>query len=46
MKSWRDNIFSKWQWRMRVELTPWSKVFHEKLTGVHLVEKFPTLYGS
>jgi hypothetical protein len=22
---------------MKVELTPWSKVFHEKLTGVNLV---------
>jgi hypothetical protein len=46
MKSWRDKIFSKWQWRMRAELTLWSKVFHEKLTGFHLVKKFPTLYGS
>ena len=50
---WRDyneklarwDVF-KWQWRMKFERTPWSKVFHEKLTGFHLVKKLPTLYGS
>jgi len=46
MQRWREKIFSKCQWRMRVELTPWSKVFHEKLRGVQLVKKFSTLYGS
>ena len=27
-------------------LTPWSRVFLEKLTGLQLVKKFPTLYGT
>jgi hypothetical protein len=27
-------------------LTPWSKVLLEKLTGVQLVRKFPTFYGT
>ena len=27
-------------------LTPWSRVFLEKLTGSHLVKKFPTFYGT
>jgi len=27
-------------------LTPWSRVLLEKLTGLHLVKKFPTFYGT
>jgi hypothetical protein len=27
-------------------LTPWSTVLLEKLTGLQLVEKFPTFYGT
>jgi hypothetical protein len=27
-------------------LTPWSKVFLEKLTGLQLVKKFPAFYGT
>ena len=27
-------------------LTPWSRVFLEKLTGSHLVKEFPTFYGT
>ena len=27
-------------------LTPWSRVLPEKLTGSHLVKKFPALYGT
>jgi len=27
-------------------LTPWSKVLLEKLTGLHLVKKFPAFYGT
>ena len=27
-------------------LTPWSTVLLEKLTGFHLVQKFPTFYGN
>ena len=27
-------------------LTPWSRVFLEKLTGFQLVKKFPTFYGT
>jgi hypothetical protein len=27
-------------------LTPWSRVLHEKLTGLQLVKKFPTFYGT
>jgi hypothetical protein len=26
-------------------LTPWSRVILEKLTGFHLVKKFPEFYG-
>ena len=26
-------------------LTPWSRVFLEKLTGLQLVKKFPAFYG-
>ena len=28
------------------ELTPWSRVLLEKLTGFQLVKKFPTFYGT
>jgi hypothetical protein len=28
------------------ELTPWSRVLLEKLTGLQLVKKFPTFYGT
>jgi len=27
-------------------LTPWSRVFLEKLTGLQLVKKFPAFYGT
>jgi len=27
-------------------LTPWSRVFLEKLTGFHLVKKFTAFYGT
>jgi hypothetical protein len=27
-------------------ITPFSRVLHEKLTGSHLVKKFPTFYGT
>ena len=27
-------------------LIPWSRVLIEKLTGCHLVKKFPTFYGN
>jgi len=27
-------------------LTPWCRVFLEKLTGLHLVKKFPTFHGT
>jgi hypothetical protein len=27
-------------------LTPWSRVLLEKLTGLQLVKKFPTFYGT
>jgi len=27
-------------------LTPWSRVLREKLTGLQLVKKFPTFYGT
>jgi len=27
-------------------LTPWSRVFLEKLTGLQLVKKFPSFYGT
>jgi len=27
-------------------LTPWSRVLLEKLTGLHLVKKFPAFYGT
>jgi len=27
-------------------LTPWSRVFLEKLTGPQLVKKFPAFYGT
>ena len=27
-------------------LTPWSRVLLEKLTGSQLIKKFPTLYGT
>jgi hypothetical protein len=27
-------------------LTPWSRIFCEKLTGPQLVQKFPTFYGT
>jgi len=26
--------------------TPWNRVLLEKLTGLHLVKKFPTFYGT
>jgi len=26
--------------------TPWSRVLLEKLTGLHLVKKFPAFYGT
>jgi hypothetical protein len=32
-------------WKLRI-LTPWSRVFLEKLTGFQLVKKFPTFYGT
>jgi len=28
------------------ELTPWSRILLEKLTGSQLVKKFPALYGN
>ena len=27
-------------------LTPWSRVHLEQLIGIHLVKKFPTVYGN
>jgi len=27
-------------------LTPWTRVLLEKLTGLQLVKKFPTFYGT
>jgi hypothetical protein len=27
-------------------LTPWSRILLEKLTGLQLVKKFPTFYGT
>ena len=27
-------------------LTPWSRILSEKLTGPHLVRKFPAFYGT
>jgi hypothetical protein len=27
-------------------LTPWSRVLLEKLTGLQLIKKFPTFYGT
>ena len=27
-------------------ITPWSRGFPKKLTGLHLVKKFPTFYGT
>jgi hypothetical protein len=28
------------------QLTPWSRIFLEKLTDLHLVKKFPAFYGT
>jgi len=28
------------------KITPWSRVLLEKLTGSHVVKKFPAFYGS
>jgi len=28
------------------KMTPWSRVFLEKLTDCHIVKKFPAFYGS
>ena len=48
------NLRAPWRWptaqaetcRSNDLLTPWSRVFLEKLTGSQLVKKFPALYGT
>jgi hypothetical protein len=35
-----------WMSRPLSQLTPWSRILLEKLTGIQLVKKFPAIYGN
>ena len=39
-------LFSLFTYLLTYLLTPWSRVFLEKLTGFQLVKKFPAFYGT
>jgi hypothetical protein len=42
----QDATFREELVKMKYLLTPWSRVLPEKLTGLQLVKKFPTFYGT
>ena len=41
-----SHYFSSGYHNLNYLLTPWSRVLLEKLTGLHVVKKFPEFYGN